>query len=67
MAVFNKYDQDFFSDNPISYCTVKLLVDKAYFNNWIVNGVLLHDGKFMIDNKLFDIGEFVIIDYSPLL
>ena len=62
-----KYEQDFPNKGCFNWKTVKLKTpDNIYYNGRKVNGVVLHDGNFMVNGILFLADQFEIIDEDPL-
>ena len=61
-----KYEQDFPDEGDFNWKTVRIVTpEDKYYNGWKIIGVVLHDGKFMIQGVLFQEDEFVIIDEDP--
>jgi hypothetical protein len=69
----NEYDEstykvDFPGQGNLNWKTVRLNTpENVYYDKHTITGVLLHDGKCMVNGVLFNADQFFIIDESPLL
>lgn len=60
-----KYEKDF-KKKVLNVKTVKLKLDDPFYENMHVAGVLMHDGKLMVNGVLLEDDEFEIINENPL-
>ena len=69
MEVNNDYKEDFPDTGNWNWKTVKIKNTGhrlgGYYNNWKINGVVLHDGKFMTSGTIFEADQFDIINENP--
>lgn len=62
----SKYDVDFPDTGTLNWKAVKIKNVDEYYNDCKIIGVLLHDGKFMVNGVIFEQHQFDIIDENPL-